>query len=104
MAIIQRRVFYGKVGASDGLVAWAKEMYGMIHEHDNALAFRVLTDHHSGRTDRVVVELEAESLAHIESMLEKLMSDPDGQAKFAAAFGKLGEMLEHAEVEQWMIQ
>ena len=103
MAIIQRRVFYGKVGTADSLVEWAKEMYGLIAQQDSNLIYRVMTDHQSGRTDRLVVEVEMESFGHLEAILERTMSDPDIQPKFAAAFGKLAELIEYAEVEQWTL-
>ena len=103
MAIIQRRVFYGKVGAAGRLVEWAQEMYGMIAEQDQNMSFRVMTDNQSGRTDRMVVDLEAENLAAIEAIIEKTMSDASLQPKFQAAFEKLPGLIDHAEVEQWVL-
>lgn len=103
MTIIQRRVFYGKVGAADSLVEWAKEMYGLIAEQDASLVYRIMTDHQSGRTDRLVVDLEAESFAKLDEMVERTMADLDVQPKFIAAFGKLSPLIEFAEVEQWML-
>ena len=61
MAIIQRRVFYGKVGAADELVGWVNDMYGLIKSQQPSISYRVMSDHSSGRTDRVVAEIEAES-------------------------------------------
>jgi len=103
MAIIQRRIFYGKVGAADELVRWANEMYGLIKESNPAIKYRVLSDYQSGRTDRVVSEIEVDSLAGLESMLEATMTDDATRAKFESIFGRLGTMIEHAEVEQWVI-
>jgi hypothetical protein len=103
MAIIERRVFYGKVGTADRLVEWAHEMYGMIGEQDQSMSYRVMTDHQSGRTDRLVVDLEAESLAAIDAIVERTMSDLTLQPKFQAAFEKLGDLIDHAEVEQWLL-
>jgi hypothetical protein len=103
MAIVQRRVFYGKVGTADRLVEWANEMYGLIGAKDAGVSYRVLTDHQSGRTDRMVVELEAESPAVLESVIEQVMSELSSQPEFQAAFARLGELIESAEVEQWAV-
>ncbi len=103
MAIVQRRVFYGKVGAADELVSWATEMYGLIKAHNPSISYRVMSDHHSGRTDRVVAEIDVDSLADLESMLSSIMEDEDARAEFEKHFGKLGNLIEHAEVEQWTI-
>ena len=101
MAIVQRRVFYGKVGAADELVGWATEMYGLIKTHNPSISFRVLSDYQSGRTDRVVVEFEVDSLAELDSMLDNVMEDESAKAKFGEHFGKLSNLIDHAEVEHW---
>ena len=103
MAIIQRRVFYGKVGAADALVGWATEMYGLIKTHNPSVKYRVMSDHQSGRTDRVTAEVEVESLAELDSMLSSVMEDGDARAEFETHFSKLGDLIEYAEVEQWTI-
>ena len=62
-----------------------------------------MTDHQSGRTDRLAGEVEAESFGQLEANLERTMSDPDMQPKFAAAFSKLSDLIDYAEVEQWTL-
>ena len=104
MPIIQRRVFYGKVGAAEELVAWARGMYEIIGEYGGDLPYRILTDDQSGRTDRVVVEVEVESLGQLEAVLGRVGSDPGGQARFAEVFNRLPHLIDHAEVEQWAIR
>ena len=103
MAIIQRRVFYGKVGAADELVGWANEMYGLIKSYNPSISYRVMSDHQSGRTDRVAAEIEAASLSELDAMLAGVMEDTDARAKFETHFGKLTNLIEYAEVEQWTI-
>jgi hypothetical protein len=103
MAIVQRRVFYGKVGAADELVSWATKMYGIIKAHNPAISYRVMSDHQSGRTDRVVAEIDVDSLADLDSMLSSIMEDGNARAEFEEHFGKLGDLIEYAEVEQWTI-
>jgi hypothetical protein len=103
MTIIQRRVFYGKVGAADELISWANEMYSLIKESNPTVKFRVMSDYQSGRTDRVVSEIEVDSLASLESMLDDTMADEATGKKFESIFGRLGALIDHAEVEQWVV-
>ena len=103
MAIVQRRVFYGKVGAADELVGWANEMYALIKTHNPSISYRVMSDHQSGRTDRVVAEIEVDSLSELDSMLSSLMEEENARAKFEEHFSKLSNLIEYAEVEQWTI-
>ncbi len=103
MPVVMRRVFYGKVGAAEDLVVWAQDMYGIINRYAETLSYRVLSDNQSGRTDRVVVEVEVESLADLEAALEKTLADSQGQADFAATFARLQGLIEYAEVEQWTV-
>lgn len=103
MTAIQRRVFYGKVGRADALVEWAKEMYGLIAEQDPSTTYRIMTDHQSGRTDRLAVEVETESFGVMEQIIEKAISDPALQPRFQAAFAKLEPLIDYAEVEQWTL-
>ena len=104
MPVIQRRVFYGKVGAAEDLVTWAKDMYEIIRDHGDGLSYRVLSDDQSGRTDRVVVEVEVDSLGELEAVLERITSDPGGRDRFASVFKRLPDLIDHAEVEQWAIR
>lgn len=104
MAIIQRRVFYGKVGTADELVGWANDMYSLIKAHNPSVKYRILSDHQSGRTDRVATEIEAESMAELDSMLENTMSDDSAREQFGQVFSRLGALIEYAEVEQWTLR
>lgn len=103
MAIIQRRIFHGKVGSAGDLVTWAHDMYHVIQTNNPEINFRVLSDYQSGRTDRVVVEIELESMAQLDSALEKTMADPDTQARFTSVFERLKSLIDYAEVEQWSV-
>lgn len=103
MAIVQRRVFFGKVGSADELVGWANEMYSLIKAHNPSINYRVLSDYQSGRTDRVVAEIEVDSLAELDSMLGNLMEDGNARAQFEEHFNKLGNLIDHAEVEHWTV-
>ena len=103
MSIIQRRVFYGKVGSAENLVTWATEMYDVLQIKNPDLSYRVLSDYQSGQTDRVVVEIELENMAQLDELLGRTMSDPDTQKRFMAVFERLEVLIDRAEVEQWTI-
>lgn len=104
MAVIERRTFYGKAGAADELVSVVKEMYGLVSEARAGLNVRVLTDHYSGRTDRVVAEVEMDSIADMEATVEQLTTAPGMEEKFQATFAKLQQLIDYAEVEFWQVQ
>lgn len=103
MTIIQRRVFYGKVGAAEDLLEWAKDMYGVIQINNPEIKQRILSDYQSGQTDRVVVEIELESMAQLDNALEKTFNDPATQQQFASVFERLKPLIDRAEVEQWTL-
>lgn len=105
MAIIHRRVFFGKVGVADQLVQHLKEGSGALARYGGVdFKPRVLTDHQTGRTDRVVMEWQVNSLGALEAAMEKAMGNPQGQAWFQTWFKKLSELIHYAEVENWAVQ
>ena len=104
MSVIQRRIFYGKVGTADELVGWASEMYGLINANYSNMSYRIMTDHMSGRTDRVVVEVEVENLGEFEEGVGRVMQDTATQQRFADAFAKLQPLIDYAEVEHWSVR
>ena len=78
-------------------------MYLLIKARNPSISYRVLSDHQSGRTDRVVAEVEVDSLAELDSMLDNLMEDENARTQFEEHFGKLGNLIDHAEVEHWTV-
>ena len=112
MAIVQRRVFYGKVGTGGQLI---EHLSGQLIEHLKggnelmkragvSLGSRVLSDHNSGRTDRVVAEWEMEDTGDFDAALSQLMEDPKNMAEFGPWVEKLNGLIHYAEVEYWHIQ
>ncbi len=101
MAIIHRRTFYAKVGQAGPLVAQLREFGTIAAQYGMALEQRILTDHQSGRTDRVVWEWEIESTAALD------MEAIQGNQAAADAFSKwertMNGMIEYAEVENWKV-
>ena len=104
MAIIQRRVFYGKVGAADQLVAHLQEGDKALRQHGVDFKSRLLTDYMSGRSDRVAAEWEVNGLADIDAGLGRVMADPQMQPFFDTWLKKLNELIYYSEAENWTIR
>ena len=104
MAIVMRRVFYGKIGAADRLVEHHKAGLALLAKHGHPMSGRVLSDHESGRSDQVVVEWEVDSMADYESALGGLMANADAAREFGAWEAQLGEMIHYSVAEQWTLR
>ena len=61
MAFVVRSVFLSKVGMSDQLVSHIKEVDNILQQQSINMKKRTLTDHQSGRADKVVVGWEVNS-------------------------------------------
>ena len=105
MAVVHRRVFYGKVGVADRLVAHVKEGYEQLNSLANvSYPIRIMTDFMSGRTDRVVVEVEAASIDEIVAAESKAADTPQGQTMLGPWMQELTEMIHYSEAENWTVQ
>ena len=104
MPYIHRRVFYGKVGTADRIVDQIREGDRLMAQYGVNLRSRLLTDHLSGRTDRVVWEVEVDDLNEMEADMGGVAANPEGQAAFGAWFEKLSQLIEYADVENWAIR
>lgn len=104
MTIIHRRIFYGKVGAADQLVQLMKEGDRILATHGSSFKSTTLTDHMTGRSDRVVVEWELESLGDMDAAMAEVMSKPEAQAEFGPWMEKLSGLIHYAEGENWTVQ
>ncbi len=102
MTIIQRRVFYAKVGMAGPLVEHLREYGKLAAEHRTPRKERILTDYQSGRTDRVVWEREMEDPGERPS---RSRSGDDAFRTAATSWErKMNEMIDYAEVENWTVQ
>ena len=84
MTVVQRRVFYGKVGMAEQL----REGNLMVRKSGVAIKPRILSDFLSGRTDRVVTEW---------------LAYPEGPELVQKWFARLTELIEYADVETWQV-
>ena len=101
MAIVQRRVFYGKVGTGQQLIEHIHEGNEMLDRLGVNIKARVLSDHNSGRTDRIVGEWEMENPGDLDDAIERAMADPQAQTGFATWVDKLNGLIHYADVENW---
>lgn len=104
LAIIQRRVFHVKTGRANDVIAANQEFVELARGAGFANRHRVLTDYMSGRSDRVVSEIEAASVGEIEAAMGKMMSDPRVLARLGELQHKLESLVEYSEVEHFAIQ
>ena len=103
MSFVMRRVFQGKVGRGDQLIEHLQEGNILARAQGLAIIPRLLSDYHSGGTDRVAVEWEANSLAELEAIGEEIWAYPEGPELFREFLDKLEELVEYAEVEIWTV-
>ena len=104
MPFILRRVFYAKVGFAEPLVAHFQVADALMKKYGVAIESRILTDHNSGRSDRVVVEWDADDPGDLDAALERLMSNEQAAAEFGPWMGKMNEMIHYSDAETWHIK
>ncbi|MBI2854783.1 MAG: hypothetical protein HYX87_07695 [Chloroflexi bacterium] len=63
MPLIYRRVLYGKPGTADQIVQLLRESGTLARRYAPNTKMRILVDHFSGRSDRVVAEVEIKDTA-----------------------------------------
>ena len=102
MAIIHRRTFYAKVGQAGPLVAHLREFGKLASQHGMPIEDRILTDHQSGRTDRVVWEWAIESTTELD--MEALQGNQAAAEAFTKWERTMNEMIDYAEVENWKVE
>jgi hypothetical protein len=104
MSVVHRRTFIAKVGKADELVKLLKDEDKQMRQMGFTMKSRILTDYLSGRTDRVVHEMEAESLGEIEGSFTTAMNDAKARKFFEDFFSKLTPIIHHAEVDNLRTQ
>ena len=104
MPFIHRRVFYGKAGAADQLVQHMQEANEAMARFGSDMNPRILTDHMTGRSDRVVVEWEMDNIGSMDDSMSGLMSNPEAAAFFGPWMEKLNSLIHYAEGDIWSIR
>ena len=101
MAYVMRRIFHGKPGSGNELIDICRDGNFIVRALGIAIKPRVLSDFNSGRTDRIVMEWEAESISELMVFGEEGGDDPVLREEFAQVFKRLTELIDHAEVDTW---
>ena len=104
MAVIHRRVFYAKVGQADPLVSHFQEADKAMQKFGVNIKSRILTDHLSGRSDRVALEWELEDLSEMDAAFEGMMFSPEGRAYFSDWLEKLNGFIHYSEADNWHVR
>ncbi len=98
--ITERRVFQAKTGEATAVVAKVKEAQPMLEKVGYKVG-RIYTDFYSGQADRVVWELEHESLGNLENLEQGLSKDAELLKVFEDWFAGLKMLINGATVELW---
>ena len=104
MAVVHRRIFFGKVGMGSPLVEHMRAGDQLLAKSGAQFTSHILTDDCTGRSDRVVVEWEMGSISEMNTALEQVMADPETQGEMAQWLEKLNMMIEYAEGENWVVR
>ena len=104
MPFVHRRSFYGKVGSADQLVQHFHDGNQAMGRYGVTMKTRILTDHMTGRSDRVGVEWELDKLEDMDSSMSQLMADPEAAAYFNAWMEKVNSFIHYAEGENWSVR
>ena len=103
MPFVMRRVFHCTAGRMDELVELLQEGQILARGLGVAIRPRLLTDHNSGRTDRVAMEWEAATLAGLSAVEQEIGVYPEASDTAHDLFRRLNELVEYADVETWAV-
>ncbi len=98
--ITERRVFQAKIGEATAVVAKLREAQPMLAKFGYKVG-RIYTDYYSGQADRVVWEIDHESLGNLESLEQGLSKDAELLKAFEDWFAGLKMLIDGATVELW---
>ena len=99
MSLIHRRIFYAKVGAANELVQLMHDDNSTMTRFGSAINSRILTDHMTGRSDRVVMEWEAEDIWSMDAAMNQVMANPECGHFFGEWMEKLNALIHYSEGE-----
>lgn len=103
MSFIYRRILYGKPGTADPIVQLLKESDQLLRRYIPDAKTRVLVDHMSGRSDRVVAEFEMDDTAEFFAFMGQLVSKPEAAAEYKALEDRGFQLTDYSEAEWWRV-
>ena len=104
MAIVERRIFYGKVGKGHLLIAQMSELDGLFQQFRIPFKTRLMSDFNSGSTDRIIFETEYDNPGDLEAAEAGGFSNPEAEQTFSQWSAKLNDLILYAEVNHWQNQ
>jgi hypothetical protein len=103
LAIVERRIFFGKVGKGHLIIAQMKKLDEIFKQYGIDIESRLMSDFNSGRTDRIIVEWTYENLGDLETAEAEAFSSSEAKQAFSEWSAKLNDLILYAEVEHWQI-
>jgi len=104
LAVVERRIFFGKVGKGHLLISQMKQLDEIFKQYGIDIESRLLSDFNSGRTDRIIVEWTYENPGDLERAEAEAFSSPEAQQAFSEWSAVLKDLILYAEVEHWQIR
>jgi hypothetical protein len=104
VSLIHRRIFYAKVGAANELVLLMQDVNSEMARFGPTIDSRILTDHMTGRSDRVLVEWEVDDIGSMDAALNQVMENPEGAAFLGGWMEKLNSLIHYFEGEFWDVR
>jgi hypothetical protein len=101
MAIVEKRVFFAKVGKADELVETLPEGDTILNRHGLSMKTRIMPDYHSGRSDRVQAEWTFEQVSDMDSEFQVVAQNPAAAADMGPWMGRLNDLIHYSEAELW---
>ena len=89
---------------AEQLVNHFLEVEKLMEQYGFAFKSRILTDYLSGRSDRVVVEWEYDSLGDMEQTMTSMMNHSEAQKTFPQWERQLIDMINYSKAENWTIR
>ncbi|MBI2852595.1 MAG: hypothetical protein HYX84_05805 [Chloroflexi bacterium] len=103
MSFIMRRIIYGKPGTADQIAQVMKDSEQLMRRDAPGVKMRILVDHMSGRSDRVVGEVEMNDIAEFYAFMGQLMSKPEAAAEYKALEERGFKLTDYSEAEWWRV-
>ena len=99
MSLIHRRISNAKVGAANELGQLMHDDNSTMARFGSAINSRILTDHMTGCSDRVVMEWEAEDIWSMDAAMNQVMATPAGGDFFGEWMEELNALIHYSEGE-----
>ncbi len=104
MPLMHRRIFSAKAGSVGQLVRLMQDGNAAMVRYGSSIDSRILTDHMTGRSDRVVVEWDVGDMGSMDAALSSIMENPEGAAYFGGWMEKLNGLIHYAKGEFWDVR